>query len=132
MTLVLFIVFAKQFTGLFLDPVQDAESFKVSVNIIRFLLPFLFFNVFNNLFHGMFRAVGSGTLMFISTLIDAVSFVAYAYALFNFLPTEIRIYGVHLAMSAAFITEVTFATIIFFTGKWKTVEYKALEVKTQT
>lgn len=128
-TLLLFVVFAKQFTGLFLDPVQDAESFKISVNIIRFLLPLIFFNVFNNLFHGIFRAVGSGTLMFISTLIYAISFVVYAYALFSFLPEEFKIYGVHLAMSAAYITEVTFATIIFITGKWKTPEYRALEAE---
>ena len=130
-TLLLFVVFAKQFTALFLDPVQDAESFKISVNIIRFLLPFIFFNVFNNLFHGIFRAVGSGTLMFISTLIYAVSFVIYAYALFSFLPSEFKIYGVHLALSAAYITEVTFATIIFVTGKWKTPEYKALEAQAE-
>ena len=128
-TLLLFVVFAKQFTGLFLDSVKDAESFKVSVNIIRFLLPFIFFNVFNNLFHGIFRAIGSGMLMFISTLIYAVSFVIYAYILFHFLPQEFKIYGVHLALSAAYITEVTFATIIFATGKWKTPEYRDLESK---
>lgn len=128
-TLLLFVVFAKQFTGLFLDPIQDAESFKVSVNIIRFLLPFIFFNVFNNLFHGIFRAVGSGKLMFVSTLIYAVSFIVYAYVLFYFLPQGLKIYGVHLALSAAYITEVTYATIIFITGKWKTPEYRTLESK---
>ena len=131
-TILLFVVFAKQFTGLFLNPIQDAESFKVSVNIIRFLLPFIFFNVFNNIFHGIFRAVGSGTLMFVSTLIYAISFVIYAYALFHFLPQEFKIYGVHLALSMAYITEVTFTTIIFFTGKWKTSEYRALEAEINT
>ena len=126
-TLILFVVFAKPFTALFLDPVQDAESFKTSVNIIRFLLPFMFFNVFNNLFHGIFRAVGSGTLMFISTLVYAVSFVAYAYLLFEVLPTEYKIYGVHLSLAAAYITEFAFTLIIFVTGKWKSPEYKELE-----
>ncbi len=128
-TLLLFVIFAKQFTGLFLDPVEDAVSFTVSVNIIRFLLPLIFFNVFNNLFHGIFRAVGSGTLMFISTLIYAISFVIYAYTLFHVLPSEFKIYGVHLALSAAYITEVIFATIIYITGKWKTPEYRAMEAQ---
>ncbi len=122
-----FIVFSRQFTALFLDPVKDAESFNVSITIIRYLLPFILFNVFNNLFHGIFRAVGSGKLMFISTLIYAVSFVIYAYILLGVLPETIKIYGVHLALSGAYITEVIFATVIFFTGKWKTPEYKALE-----
>lgn len=128
-TLGLFIIFARQFTGLFLDPVEDAESFKISVTIIRFLFPFIFFNVFNNLFHGIFRAVGSGTLMFISTCIYAVAFVAYAFILFAVLPEGLKIYGVHIALAGAYITEVIFATIIFVTGKWKTAEYKALEAQ---
>lgn len=126
-TLSLFMIFARQFTGLFLDPVQDAESFTVSIMTIRYLFPFILFNVFNNLFHGIFRAVGSGRLMFISTLIYAISFVIYAYILFDILPYETKIYGVHIALSGAYITEVIFATIIFITGKWKTPEYKALE-----
>lgn len=128
----MFMIFAETFTGWFLDPVEDAESFAVSVNTIRFLFPFLFFNVFNNLFHGIFRAVGSGRLMFISTLIYAVSFVIYAYLLFGVLDPDVKIYGVHLALSAAYVTEVTFAAIIFFTGKWKTPEYRALEAQSES
>lgn len=127
--MVLFMIFAKEFTALFLDPVKDAESFAVSINTIRFLFPIIFFNVFNNLLHGIFRAVGSGILMFISTLIYAVSYIIYAYILFSVLPYEIRIYSVHLALSAAYITELIFATYIFVTGKWKTPEYKKLEQK---
>ena len=130
-TLAFFMIFAKGFTSLFLDPVKDAESFIVSVNTIRFLFPFIFFNVFNNLFHGIFRAVGSGKLMFISTLIYAISYVVYAYILFAVLPYEIRIYGVHLALSGAYITEVIFATFIFVTGKWKSPEYIILEQNSQ-
>lgn len=126
-TLAGFMIFANEFAALFLDPINDAESFKVSVNIITFLFPFIFFNVFNNLFHGIFRAVGSGKLMFISTLIYAISYVIYAYILFAVLPYEIRIYGVHMALSGAYITEVMFATFIFVTGKWKSPEYIKLE-----
>ena len=123
-SMLLFMIFAKEFTGLFLNPAEDTESFTVSVNTIRFLFPFIFFNVFNNLFHGIFRAVGSGKLMFISTLIYAISYIIYAYILFAVLPYEIRIYSVHLALSGAYITEVIFAAFIFFSGRWKTPEYK--------
>lgn len=126
-TMALFMIFAKPFTSLFLDPVKDAESFTVSVNIIRFLMPLIVFNVFNNLFHGIFRAIGSGTLMFVSTLIYAVAFVIFAYMFFALLPDNLKIYGVHMAFGAAYITEVIFSTVIFATGRWKTAEYKALE-----
>ena len=67
--------------------------------------------------------------MFISTLIYAVSYVIYANILFQVLPSEFKIYGVHLALSAAYITELIFALVIFMTGKWKTPEYKALEAQ---
>ena len=126
-SMALFMIFANEFTALFLDPAKDIESFRVCVNTIRFLFPFILFNVFNNLYHGIFRAVGSGKLMFISTLIYAISYVIYAYILFAVLPYEIRIYGVHMALSGAYITEVMFATFIFVTGKWKSPEYIKLE-----
>ena len=127
LSITFFMIFANEFTALFLDPIKDAESFTVSVNIIRFLFPFILFNVFNNLFHGIFRAVGSGKLMFVSTLIYAISYVIYAYIFFAVLPYEIRIYGVHLAISGAYITEMIFATFIFVTGRWKSPEYIKLE-----
>ena len=69
--------------------------------------------------------------MFISTLIYAISYVIYAYILFAVLPYEIRIYGVHMALSGAYITEVMFATFIFVTGKWKSPEYIKLEQSCQ-
>ena len=116
---------------LFLDPQKDSESIRVSVNIIRFFLPLITFNVFNNLFHGIFRAIGSGVLLLVSTLIYAIAFVAYAYIFFGCFPYDIKIYGIYAAMSAAYITEVIFAIIIFVTGKWKTPEYKILEEKSK-
>ena len=130
-TLGLFMVFAPQFTGLFLDPVSDSESFTISINIIRFLFPFIIFNMFNSLFHGIFRAIGNGSLLFISSLIYAVSLVLYACILFAILPQDYKIYGVHLAMAGAYITEMFFTSIMYFTGKWKTKEYKEMEFKTQ-
>ncbi len=128
-TMGLLILFAPQFTSMFLDPKEDAESFIVSINNIRFLFPFLLFNVFNNLLHGIFRAVGNGRLMFISTLIYAISYVVYANILFAVLPQELRIYSVHLSLSGAYLTELIFAAVMYFTGKWKTKEYRELEGK---
>ena len=69
--------------------------------------------------------------MFISTLIYAISYVIYAYTLFALLPYEIRIYGVHLALGAAYITEMIFATYIFIAGRWKSSEYIKLEENSQ-
>ena len=126
-TIGIFIIFAKPFTLLFLDQAKDSEAIAISVNTIVFLFPLIIFNVFNNLFHGIFRAVGSGRLMLISTMIYAISYVIYAKVLFAVLPSDFKIYGVHLALSAAYITEVIFAATIFFSGKWKSPRYRELE-----
>lgn len=123
----LFSIFAKEFTGFFLDSVKDKESFIVSINIIRFLLPLLIFNVFNNFFHGIFRAVGSGKILLTSTIIYTVSFVIYAYILFYILPYDARIYSVHLALGIAYATELIYAGYIYYTGKWKSPRYIELE-----
>lgn len=120
----IFIIFAKEFMLLFLDPVKDEESFQIGVNIIRFLFPFLVFNVFNNLFHGIFRATGSGKLMVASTLIYAVSYVIYAYTLFAILPTDLKIYGAYISLAAAYITELIFAVIMFARGKCKALSLR--------
>ncbi len=91
------------------------------------MFPFILFNVFNNLLHGISRAVGSGTLMFISTLIYAISYAVYAYILFANIPSEIKIYCVHLALGGAYITELAFSTFIFVTGRSKYPKYKEIE-----
>lgn len=123
----LFLALARPFAQLFLDPVLETQSVQVSVNIIQFLLPLSLFNVFNNLFHGIFRSVGSGMLMFVSTLIYAVAFVCYTFLLFDALPYEWRIYSVHIAQGGAYITECLFTLIIYWSGKWKTPQYRAME-----
>ena len=89
---------------------------------------FLYFVEINVVFL-YFCLVVSGRLMFVSTLIYAVSFVIYAYILFAVLPNDIKIYGVHIALSIAYITEVIFAAIMYFSGRWKSPEYKKIEAE---
>jgi Na+-driven multidrug efflux pump len=62
-------------------------------------------------------------------MVYSVSYVIYAYILFAVLPEDMKIYGVHIALSCAYITEVIFATVIFFSGKWKSKAYIELEQK---
>lgn len=127
--MLLFMIFAKPFAHLFLDSTKDAESINYSVALIRYLLPFIIFNVFNNLFHGIFRATGSGKLMLISTVIYSVAMIIYSYTFYFTVPYSFRIYGIYIGFALAWLTEAAFATIIFFSGKWKTTEFKELEEK---
>lgn len=125
--MILFMIFARPFAHLFLDNAKDAESINYSVSIIRYLLPFIVFNVFNNLFHGIFRATGSGRIMLISTVIYSAAMVVYSYTFYFAMPESLRIYGIYIGFALAWFTEAVFATIVYFSGKWKTPEFKKLE-----
>ncbi len=127
--MILFVIFAQGFSEAFLDKVKDAESIKYSVTLIRFFVPFLTFNLFNNVFHGIFRATGSGKMMVISTLVYTVALVIYCFTFYYVLTGIPKIYSIYLGFACAWITEALFATIIFLSGKWKTKEYKELEEK---
>ncbi|MBQ8807915.1 MAG: MATE family efflux transporter [Clostridia bacterium] len=127
--MLLFMIFARQFAHLFLDSAKDAESINYSVVIIRYLLPFVVFNVFNNLFHGIFRATGSGRLMLISTVIYSVSMVIFSYTFYFCVPSFLRIYGIYIGFALAWFTEAAFATFVYISGKWKTPEFKEMEAQ---
>ena len=87
----------------------------------------MFFNVFAHLLQGTFRAVGAGKVMVISSVIYAVSYVVYAYVLFNVLSDGMRIYAADLALGGACITELIYSGIVYISGKWKSKEYIELE-----
>lgn len=125
--MLLFMIFARPFAHLFLDSAKDVESINYSVNIMRYLLPFIVFNVVNNFFHGVFRATGSGKIMLVSTVIYSAAMIIYSYLLCSLLPTSLRIYGIYIGLALAWLTEAAFASLIYIRGKWKTEEYKRLE-----
>ncbi len=125
--MLLFMIFARGFAHLFLDPAKDAASIEYGVNIIRYLLPFIFFNVFNNLFHGIFRATGSGKIMFISTLVYTVTMVIASHIFYYALPLQHKIYGVYMGFATGWVVEAIFATVIYISGIWKTPRYIKME-----
>lgn len=125
--MVVFIIFAPQFASCFLDPTEAPESFEICVNIIRYLLPLLVFRVLNNIYHGIFRAVGSGKLLVFSTVFYAVAVVVYSYIMFDIIPTEFKIFAAPLALGCAYLTEAILGTILYLTGVWKSRAYKEIE-----
>lgn len=102
---------------------NSEESLYYSVIFMKYCMPFVFFNVINNLIHAIFRSAGAGQYLVISTLIYAVSRCAYSYLLFD----KYEMYGIYAAIVLSWITEAIFGLIIYFSGKWKSPEYKAFE-----
>ncbi len=83
-------------------------------------MPFILFNVFNNLFHAIFRSTGAGQYLVISTVIYAVARFGFSYLLFE----RFEMYGIYAAIVLSWITEAIFGTVIYFSGKWKTPELR--------
>lgn len=115
-------------TVLFASPIADAfleseESLHYAKIFLQFCLPFAIFNCINNLMHAVFRSVGASGYLIISTLVYSVSRIIFSYTLF----AKFEIYGIFAATVLSWVTEALFITIIYFSGKWKSAEYKRLE-----
>lgn len=107
----------KYISGLFLS---NELSLHYATVFMRYCMPFVVFNVVNNLMHAVFRSSGAGRFLVTATVIYAVSRIVYSYALFP----KAGMYSVYIAMALAWITEAVFGMAVYFSGKWKYKEIK--------
>lgn len=103
-------------SDLFLDL---PESINYASVFLKFCLPFVVFNTFNNLYHAVFRSSGAGRYLVISTFVYAVSRVFFSYILFP----KYQMYGIYAGIVLSWVVEAIFGTIIYFSGKWKSVDF---------
>lgn len=116
-------VFGSRFIcSVFLD---TAESIGYADMFMRFCMPFVIFNVINNLIHAIFRSTGAGKYLVTSTLVYAVSRFVYSYILFG----RYEIYGIYAAIVLSWITEAIYGMCIYLSGKWKKNKYMENAVK---
>ena len=102
---------------------SDADSIHYAKVFMQFCMPFVLFNVINNLFHGIFRSVGAGKYLVIATVIYSVSRFGFSYFLYE----KYQMYGIYTAIILSWIVEAVFGAIIYFSGLWKSKEYKEKE-----
>lgn len=95
------------------------ESIHYAEIFMRFCMPFVLFNVINNLMHAVFRSMGAGKYLVVSTVVYAISRIIYSYLLFE----KFGMYGIYAGTALSWITEAIFVSIVYFSGKWKTKEY---------
>jgi len=103
--------------GVFLD---SPDSIRYAHVFMRYCMPFVFFNVINNMFHAVFRSMGAAQFLVISTVIYSASRLGYSYLLYG----KYEMYGIYAAIVLSWITEAIFGFIIYFSGKWKSREYE--------
>ena len=112
---------AKYISGIFLN---ESDSIHFSIIFMRYCMPFVLFNVINNLAHAIFRSAGAGKILVASTLVYSVSRFAYSYILYP----KLEMYGIFLAVVLSWITEAILCIFIYVSGRWKNEEYKLNEM----
>ncbi len=112
--LLICILFAKPVCGLFFPSGYEGESLSLAVLFSKFYLPFIIFNMINNLFHAYYRGTGSMHLLVILTSLGSVARLVFTYLLTGF-----GMNGIYSGWIFAWIFEAIIALITYFTGMWK-------------
>ena len=91
------------------------DSLNYSIAFSRYFLPFIVFNMINNLFHAYYRGVVAMKTLVTATLIGTIT---------RLIPTMLLIpshgmNGVYIGWAFSWIAEAIFTVIIYFTGIWK-------------
>lgn len=102
-------VFAPRINSLFFPSGYSGEALDYAVMFSRFFLPFILFNVINNLFHSFFRGIAAMKLLIIATLLGSISQIVAGYVLSN----RYGIAGVYSGWVFSWIFEAVFLLIVY-------------------
>ena len=106
-------VFGAEFFGdLFLD---NEEGISYASSFMKFCMPFVVFNVINNLMHAIFRSMGAGKILVCSTVVYSLTRIIFSYLLFG----RYKMYGIFAAIVLSWIIESIYGLGMYFFGNWK-------------
>lgn len=107
---VLFIaIFPYETAGIFFPVGFTGEAVDYAVLFARTCLPFILFNVVNNLFHSYFRGLAAGGLLLVSTAIGSVSRLVFTY-----LTIGHGFRAVFYGFIGGWLTEAVFCAALYF------------------
>lgn len=106
--------------SVFFQSDYSGEAMNISVRFLSYYLPFIFFNLINNLFHAFYRGVKALNFLVAATSIGAVSRIVLSYIL----ALGSGMDGVFLAWIISWIIEAAFTVIVFLSKAWMSEEMK--------
>lgn len=121
--LILTVVFAKQLCSFFLPEGYAGEELSMAITFARYFLPFLLFNLVNNLYHSLFRGVASMKYLVTATTIGACTRMIATYLTVP----RFGMNGVYIGWVISWIVECVFSVSVYLSGKWKPIEMKEIE-----
>lgn len=113
--LLICVLLAKPVCSMFFPKGYSGESLDISLVFARYFLPFIIFNVVNNLFHSFYRGIGSSKFLITLTALGSISRTVLTFVLANIYGMN----GVFVAWVLSWILEAVVALAIYFSGIWK-------------
>lgn len=109
------IIFSKKICASFFPAGYTGEGLQYTIDYVRIYLPFIVFNLVNNLFHGFYRGTGAMSLLILVTCIGSISRIVFSEI---FTPAQ-GIYGIYLGLVLSWIAEAVITGILYFCGHWR-------------
>ena len=107
-------VFAEEVSGLFFPSGFSGEALNYTIIFARVYLPFIVFNVINNLFHSFYRGTASMRLLVSLTAIGSASRLIFTVMLLKY-----GMHGVFMGWVLSWIFEAVAALATYLFGMWK-------------
>ena len=108
-------IFAAPICQTFFPAGYVGEGLTYAIMFVQIYLPFIAFNVINNLFHSFYRGTASMKLLVLLTATGAVSRIVFSYI---FIPIY-GMQGMYIGWALSWITESVLAMASFISGIWK-------------
>jgi len=105
----------EQVCSLFFPDNYKGEGLHYAILFARFYLPFILFNVINNLFHSFYRGTASMKLLVSLTATGAVARIVCSIIFVHFFGMQ----GVYIGWVLSWIAESVLALWTYFSGAWK-------------
>lgn len=90
------------------------ESFALAVTFVRFYLPFVVFNIVNNLSHHLYRGVKKMGILIFASFFGCAVRIAVSAVLAN----AYGMPGFYAGWVISWFAEAAFSLTVYFTGKW--------------
>lgn len=103
------IIYAKPVNAFFFPKGYAGEALDYAVLFSRIYLPFILFNLINNLFHSFFRGVAAMRLLIIATVLGSVFRIAASLIFSYFLAMD----GVYIGWVVSWIAEAVFMFAVY-------------------
>lgn len=108
-------IFAEPICQTFFQTGYVGDGLTYAIMFVQIYLPFIAFNVINNLFHSFYRGTASMKLLVLLTATGAVSRIVFS---FIFIPIY-GMKGMYLGWALSWITESVLAIASYISGIWK-------------